>query len=194
MDQRWEKAGSQAQRLPSLSSFPQSFASPPGKNDIFAGWESRLFRKRGPTHLAPAQRSAHQTVAEGGSLQRLPLLSRIGDHCPHSCMTWYHKEASYHLFPISGRRPTVCLWGLGLVGDQGGPAASLPLLSGISGCGPAGMWPSTLTWAGYPARLCRLCPELGLPAKAAVGAGIQSLLTSERAGVSHCAAGSLRRS
>lgn len=130
MDQRWEKAGSQAQRLPSLSSFPQSFASPPGKNDIFAGWESRLFRKRSPTLLAPAQRSAHQTVLEGGNLQRLPLLSRIGDHCPHSYMTWYHKEVSYHLFPISGRRPTVCLWGLGLVGDQGGPAARLPLLSG----------------------------------------------------------------
>lgn len=171
---RWTKDG--RRQGAKHSSFPVSVPLlravhlPLGKHDIFACRESRLFRKRGRTHLVPAQRSEHQPMTEVGGLQRLPLLSRPGGHCPPSCrcgttrmpaITSSPPPAAVQLYAFGG-------WALRWSGWSCGKPA---LLSGSLdvvqlGCG------SPTTWAVHIRGLCRLCPELGLLAEVTVGADI----------------------
>lgn len=143
---RWTKdgrrQGAKHSSFPASAPLLRAVHLPLGKYDIFACRESRLFRKRGRTRLVPAQRSERQPMAEVGSLQRLPLLSRLGGHCPHSCRCGTTRMPAVTSSPPQAARATVCLWGLGLVPWWGVVLLQAYAPLWISGCGPAGMWQS----------------------------------------------------
>lgn len=97
-----EEAGSQAERLPGLS--PQSSASgPQGSMTPSNARNPACSERRGGTRRALRTRPWWRW----GACRVCPPLTHswgVGCHCPHSCLTWHHKEASHHLFSASGGR------------------------------------------------------------------------------------------
>lgn len=188
MDQRWEKAGSRVQRLPGLSAFPPSCASPPGKKDAFAGRESRLFRKRG----GALQLQSAGPGRRWGGFRGCPSSHTQGTTALIPVRRGTARKPATHLFPTPGGRLTVSLCGAGP-----GSVAEVVLSHACLFSPGVWMWsrwdvavkpPGT----GYPARLCRLCPELGRPDEAVAGL-IASPCSPPSADASCFAAASMRR-
>lgn len=137
------QAGSGAQRPP-VSVPLLGAARPQGSTRTVQSPESRLFRKKKPNLFGARAASCALGCGEGGEPSEAAPPLVHGDPCPHACLMWCGLEASRPLPRPSGARATVRLQGpgLGLVQWPGWSCCTPTASPWISGCRPAGIWPS----------------------------------------------------